>query len=179
MLPTPSPKTRQELIRAIPNLRAFGLALCGDPARADDLVQETLVKAWNKIETFEEGTSLKSWLFTILRNTYYSEFRRRRREMSDPDGEHASRLASAPDQQAAVELNELMQAMERLPAEQREALLLVGAEGLPYDDVAKITGCAVGTVKSRVNRARTRLAKWLDGDRAEQGLERSKHTMST
>ncbi|MEZ5923285.1 MAG: sigma-70 family RNA polymerase sigma factor [Hyphomicrobiaceae bacterium] len=160
----PTPQTRQALVGAIPNLRAFALALCGDPVRADDLVQETLVKAWHKLDTFEEGTSLKSWLFTILRNTFYSEYRRRRRETSDPDGEHAAKLKSQPSQHSALELNELMKAMDLLPPDQREALLLVGAEGLAYEEVAAITGCAVGTVKSRVNRARAKIAKMLDGE---------------
>jgi RNA polymerase sigma-70 factor, ECF subfamily len=161
MASTSSSTLRHELIGAIPNMRAFAISLCGNPDRADDLVQETLVKAWSKLDTFEEGTNLKAWLLTILRNHYYSEFRKRRREVADTDGEYSARLAAPPEQFAHLDMAEMMQALEQLPDDQREAILLVSAEGFSYEEAAEISGCAVGTIKSRVNRARNKLAEIL------------------
>ncbi|MGD9715232.1 MAG: sigma-70 family RNA polymerase sigma factor [Thermomicrobiales bacterium] len=152
---------KAELIGAIPNLRAFAVSLCSNADRADDLVQETLVKAWDKIDTFEEGTNLKAWLFTILRNAYFSEIRKYRREVADSDGEYAASLASQPEQFGHLEMVDLLDALDELPADQREAVLLVGAEGFAYEEAAEICGCAVGTIKSRVNRARNRLAQLM------------------
>ena len=150
------------LVGAVPNLRAFAISLCGDVDRADDLVQETLVKAWKNISSFEEGTNLKAWLFTILRNTYFSETRKRRREVSvDDDAIHA-RLSVHPEQQGAADLSDFKKALLELGDDQREALILVGAEGFSYEEAAEIAGCAIGTVKSRVNRARARLSEILD-----------------
>ena len=153
---------RQELVGAIPNLRAFAVALCGDVHLANDLVQETLLKAWTNHERFEAGTNLRAWLFTILRNTYFSIHRKARREIRDEEGEIAGRLVTQPDQLIHLEMIEFRKAMDLLPSDQREALLLVGAEGFSYDEAAAITGCAVGTIKSRVNRARGRLVELLD-----------------
>ena len=161
MLANPSEALKSELLRAIPNLRAFAVSICGNADRADDLVQEALVKAWDKIDTFQEGTSLKAWLFTILRNAYYSELRKYKRETADVDGEHAARLASNPEQPSHMDFQEMMAALELLPDEQREALLLVGAEGFAYEQAAEICDCAVGTIKSRVNRGRKRLAELM------------------
>lgn len=161
MAGTSSDALRQELIGAIPNMRAFAISLCGSPDRADDLVQETLVKAWSKMDTFEEGTNLKAWLLTILRNHYYSEFRKRRREVADTDGEYSARLASHPEQFGHLDMAEMIKALDQLPDDQREAILLVSAEGFSYEEAAEISGCAVGTVKSRVNRARNKLAEIL------------------
>jgi RNA polymerase sigma-70 factor (ECF subfamily) len=152
---------RDPLIAAVPNLRAFAISLCGDVDRADDLVQETLVKAWNNIESFEQGTNLKAWLFTILRNTYFSECRKLRREVKDSDGEYAGRLSVHPEQLGHMDLVDFKAALALLSDDQREALILIGAEGFSYEEVADICGCAVGTVKSRVNRARVRLAELL------------------
>lgn len=149
------------LVAAVPNMRAFAISLCSDVDRADDLVQETLVKAWKNLESFEEGTNLKAWLFTILRNTYFSECRKRRREVKDDDGSYTARLAVHPEQQGHLDLADFRRALTELSDDQREALILIGAEGFSYEEVAEICGCAVGTVKSRVNRARTRLADLL------------------
>jgi RNA polymerase sigma-70 factor, ECF subfamily len=157
----PSPAIREELVRSIPNLRAFAMSLCGNSARADDLVQETLMKAWDKLDTFQTGTNLKAWLFTILRNQFFSEQRTRRREVSDSDGVHSARLAVHPEQTGHMDMSDFLKALQELPTDQREALVLVGAEGFSYEEVAAIAGCAVGTVKSRVNRARNRLTEIL------------------
>ena len=152
---------REPLIAAVPNLRAFAISLCGDVDRADDLVQETLVKAWNKLSSFEQGTNFKAWLFTILRNTYFSERRKLRREVKDTDGEYAARLSVPPEQHGHMDMVDFKAALSRLSDDQRESLILIGAEGFSYEEVAAICGCAVGTVKSRVNRARVRLAELL------------------
>jgi len=146
-----------DLVAAIPNMRAFAISLCGNRDHADDLVQEALVKAWNHLDSFEQGTNLKAWLFTILRNAYFSELRKTKREVADSDGQLASRLSVPAEQQGHLDLVDLNNALGKLPVDQREALILVGAEGFSYEDAAAISGCAVGTVKSRVNRARTRL----------------------
>ncbi|ORE95476.1 sigma-70 family RNA polymerase sigma factor [Acuticoccus yangtzensis] len=152
---------REELIRQIPNLRAFAVSLCGNAERADDLVQEALMKAWASIEMFQEGTNMRAWLFTILRNVYYSEFRKKRREVEDADGKMAANLSTHPEQLGHLDMVDFREALSQLAADQREALILVGASGFSYDEAAEICGCAVGTVKSRVNRARTRLAELL------------------
>ena len=161
---TKSETLKSELIQAIPNMRAFAISLCGNADRADDLVQEALVKAWSKLETFEQGTNLRAWLLTILRNHYYSEFRKRRREVADTDGEYAARLASQPEQYGHLDMVEMIRALEQLPPDQREALILVSAEGFAYEEAAEICSCAVGTIKSRVNRARKRLAELMQVD---------------
>ena len=153
----PSPALQDELMRAIPNLRAFAMSLCGNWARADDLAQETLVKAWDKLASFEEGTNLRAWLFTILRNLFFSEQRKRRREVEDADGHLSAQLSTPPEQHGAMDMADFLLALQQLPVDQREALVLIGAEGFSYQDVAAISGCAVGTIKSRVNRARSRL----------------------
>ncbi len=162
---------KDRLIEAMPNLRAFAISLCGTSDRADDLVQETLVKAWNKIDSFEDGTNLKAWLFTILRNTYFSQYRKGRRELADTDGEYSSRLSVQPQQQGHIDVQDLSAALNELPDDQREALVLVAAEGFSYEQAAEISDCAVGTIKSRVSRARTRLAEimQLDADDSFSG----------
>ena len=149
---------KEALLGLIPNLRAFAVSLCGDIERADDLVQETLLKAWNHLDSFEEGTNLRAWLFTILRNTYFSECRRRRREVEDRDGTKAADLSVHPEQLGHLDMQDFRRALDGLPAEQREALVLVGAAGFSYEEAAEICGCAVGTIKSRVNRARAKLS---------------------
>src|SRR5207244_5451783 len=125
----------------------------GDIERADDLVQETLLKAWDHLESFQEGTNLRAWLFTILRNTYFSECRRRRREVEDRDGTKAGDLAVHPGQQGHLDMEDFRRALNLLPPDQREALVLVGAAGFSYGEAAAISQCAVGTIQSRVNRA--------------------------
>jgi RNA polymerase sigma-70 factor, ECF subfamily len=159
--PTASSQITADLLSVIPNLRAFAVSLCGNLDRADDLVQETLVKAWSNIGSFVEGTNLRAWLFTILRNIYYSEYRKRRREVADPDGTFAAKLATAPAQSGHMDLLDFHAALQQLPSDQREALILIGASGMSYEEAAGICGSAIGTMKSRVNRARSRLAEML------------------
>jgi RNA polymerase sigma-70 factor (ECF subfamily) len=159
--PSMNVRMTADLLAVIPNLRAFAVSLCGNLDRADDLVQETLVKAWSNLGSFVEGTNLRAWLFTILRNIYYSEYRKRRREVADPDGSIAGRLATVPAQDGHMDLLDFREALQKLPADQREALILIGASGLSYEEAAGICGCAVGTMKSRVNRARSRLVDLL------------------
>ena len=160
------PPERDVMLAAVPNLRAFAMSLSGNVDRADDLVQGTLMRAIANINTFQPGTNMQAWLFTILRNLFRSEFRKRRREVEDADGSYADSLASAPQQHGGLEFKELLAALAKLPLVQREALLLVGASGFSYDEAAAICGIAVGTIKSRVSRARTFLAQLLMLDSA-------------
>jgi RNA polymerase sigma-70 factor (ECF subfamily) len=152
---------RESMLAAVPGLRAFAMSLCGKMDRADDLVQETLLRALTNIDSFEPGTNMSAWLFTILRNLFRSEYRKRRREVEDGEGRLAESLKSPPDQQSHMEFEEFRVALAKLPPDQREALILVGASGFSYEEAAQICGSAVGTIKSRVNRARTRLAELL------------------
>src|SRR5450755_2140240 len=153
---------RQDMVAAIPRLRAFAVSLCGNPDRADDLVQETLAKALLNIKSFSIGTNLLAWLFTILRNAYYSEFRKRRREVADVDGSLSGTLVSKANQDDHMEFLDFRNALQTLPPDQREALILIGASGLSYEEAAEICKCAVGTMKSRVSRARSRLSELLE-----------------
>src|ERR1700684_662374 len=155
------PAIRDQVLSTVPSLRAFAISLCGNIDRADDLVQETLLRALSHIDSFEPGTNMPAWLFTILRNVFRSEYRKRRREVEDADGSYADSLTSLPNQTASLEMDEFRKALDHLPADQREALILVGASGFSYEEAAQICVCAVGTIKSRVNRARTRLADLL------------------
>ena len=167
-------KFRADLLTVTPNLRAFAVSLVGDQDRADDLVQDTILRALQKQDGFEPGTKLQAWLFTIMRNQFYSTYRKHKREVEDVDGLYAAKLSTLPDQPGRVEFAELRCALARLSDEQREAVLLIGAEGLSYEEVAVICGVAVGTIKSRVNRARRRLAELLghehDGDIGPDGV---------
>ena len=155
---------RKAVLGSVPSLRAFAISLCGNVDRADDLVQETLLRALANIDTFQPGTNMSAWLFTILRNHFRSEYRKRRREVEDSEGHYADTLKSQPEQYGQIEFNEFRAALSHLPTDQREALILVGASGFSYEEAANICGCAVGTIKSRVNRARTRLAELLSID---------------
>lgn len=150
------------LLGSIPSLRAFALSLCGVPDRADDLLQETIMKAWAKQESFEAGTNIKAWLFTILRNEFYSQMRKRGREIGDPDDIYTSKMAVQPNQHGAMDMEDFKKALAELSDDQREAIILVSASGFSYDEAAEICGCAVGTIKSRINRARARLQEILD-----------------
>lgn len=161
---TVSDELRNELLQTIPSLRAFAVSLCGNATRADDLVQEALVKAWANFTSFREGTNLRAWLFTILRNEYYSQMRKKGREVEDADGEIAARVPVQGQQTGHIEMQEMKRALAQLPYDQREAIILVGASGMSYQEAAEICGIAVGTVKSRVSRARARLAELLDED---------------
>jgi RNA polymerase sigma-70 factor, ECF subfamily len=157
---------RDEVVSLIPALRAFAWSLSHNGSDADDLVQDTLIKAWTNREKFEPGTNLRAWLFTILRNTYYTNVIRRRREVRDEQGEYASGLKAPATQDWSVAMRSLQLALAQLPDEHREALILVGAAGLSYEEAAEICGCALGTIKSRVNRARARLLKIMDAEHA-------------
>ena len=164
---SPNRNIREVMLAAVPSLRAFAISLCGNVDRADDLVQEALLRALANLSSFEPGTNMSAWLFTILRNLFRSEYRKRRREVEDVDGSYAEQLTFSPEQSTRLEINEFREALKALPPEQREALILVGASGFSYEEAARICGCAVGTIKSRVNRARTRLGEML----AIQGAE--------
>lgn len=153
---------KNDLLAAIPSLRAFAVSLAQNADKADDLVQETLVKAWDKHASFQPGTNLKAWLFTILRNEFYSQMRKRGREVQDSDGIMTGRLAVHPSQHGMLDLKDFRSALEQLPEDQREAIILIGASGFSYEEAAGICGCAVGTIKSRVSRARTRLQEILE-----------------
>lgn len=161
------PGLNDELLAASPKLRAFAMSLCGRSGgcneRAEDLVQETMLKALANIHSFTPGSNIAAWLFTILRNEFYSEFRKHRYEVRDEDGVHAAQIASGPAQEAHMHFLEFRDALDRLRPEHREALILVGASGLSYDDAARVSACAIGTMKSRVSRARVRLAEMLSG----------------
>lgn len=159
---------RGQLVDHLPALRAFALSLTRESASADDLVQDTVVKAWTNIDKFQAGTNLRAWLFTILRNTFYSARRKTRREVSDSDGIHAARQATRPDHDGRLALNDFRTAFRQLPDEQREALILVGASGFSYEEAAEMTGVAIGTVKSRANRGRRRLAELLHLEEGEE-----------
>lgn len=152
------PATRDAILGAVPSLRAFAISLSGNVDRADDLVQETMLRALANINSFQPGTNMSAWLFTILRNLFRSEYRKRKREVEDADGSYADSLKSQPEQNSHIEFEEFRTALAKLPSDQREALILVGASGFSYEEAAEICGCAVGTIKSRVNRARGRLA---------------------
>jgi RNA polymerase sigma-70 factor (ECF subfamily) len=152
---------RDMILAAVPSLRAFAISLTNDPVRADDLVQDTILRAWGNADRFERGTNINAWLFTILRNLFHSEYRKRKREVDDPEGFHASSLKSHPEQHSRLDFEDFRSALAQLSPDQREALILVGAEGLSYEEAAEICGVAVGTIKSRVNRARTRLGQML------------------
>src|ERR1700735_563946 len=163
---------KADLLDLIPFLRAFARSLCGNQETADDLAQETLVKAWQARNMFTAGTNLKAWLFTILRNQFYSD-RRRAWRQAPWDQDAAERIpGSSGEQSWAAELSDTARALNVLSDEQREALILVGAGGFSYEDAAAICKCAVGTVKSRVARARKALMEILDGDDTLEGVAR-------
>lgn len=158
---------RDDLVTHLGPMRAFAISLTRNPALADDIVQDTLVKAWTKIDSFEPGTNMRAWLFTILRNTFYSLRRKRSREVADVDGVMADQLSVKPAHDGRLVMKDFNDAFAQLPDEQREALLLVGASGFSYEEAADMCGCAVGTIKSRTNRARKRLAELMELDENE------------
>jgi RNA polymerase sigma-70 factor, ECF subfamily len=172
------PSVRDAMLAAIPSLRAFAISLSGSVDRANDLVQETVMRAMASIDSFTPGTNMQAWLFTILRNRFRSEYRKRRREVEDPDGSHLASLKAPPEQFGRLEFKELIAALAKLPHVQREALLLVAASGFSYEEAAAICEVAVGTIKSRVSRARQLLAEVLViGSPAEFGLDRATAAM--
>lgn len=154
---------KQELVELIPNLRAFSRSLCGNSDWADDLVQEAIMRAWAYQGSFEPGTNLKAWLFTILRNYFYSELRKKKRSLEMQNDAAALEAGVRAAQPSKLHLNDLVRELGRLTPDQREALILVSVNGFSYEEAAEICGCAVGTVKSRVARARRELETRLGG----------------
>lgn len=152
---------RDTLVDHLPALRAFAISLTRNISAADDLVQDTIVKAWTNIDKFAAETNLQAWLFTILRNTFYSSLRKNRREVADPEGIHAQGMFVRPDHDGKLAYSEFQLAFDQLSPEHREVLILVGASGFSCEEAAQMMGVAVGTVKSRTNRARKRLAELM------------------
>ena len=158
----PPPDPRDELPEHLPALRAFAISLTRDATQADDLVQDTIVKAWSNFDKFTPGSNLRAWLFTILRNTFFSAKRKTKREVPDPDGIHTAGLYEKPAHDGRLAFSDFQTAFDKLSPQQREVLILVGASGFSYEEAAEMTGVAVGTVKSRANRARQKLCELLD-----------------
>ena len=162
-VPLPDAEFKDELAQVIPHLRAFGRSLSGSRDIADDLVQETLLKAWAARKRFQAGTNMRAWTFIILRNLFLSQMRRARFK-GEWDDVTASKILAAPaSQDRHVELGDMQRALLHLPQPQREALILVGAGGFAYEEAAEICGCAVGTIKSRVARGRVALEALMSG----------------
>ena len=151
----------KQLLSLIPSLRAFARVLTRNPSEVDDLVQDTLVKAISNIHQFTPGTNLRAWLFTIERNTFYTAHQQRRRQAATPLDDNRA-LSVSPSQEWSVRVSAVQDAVLQLPAEQREALLLVAGAGMTYDEAAAVCQCALGTIKSRINRARHRLEELLE-----------------
>ncbi|WGH77708.1 RNA polymerase sigma factor [Jannaschia ovalis] len=155
------PDPRDELVEHLPAMRAFAVSLTRNAALADDMVQDSLVKAWSNLDKFQAGTNMRAWLFTILRNTYYSNRRKAKREVPDTDGAITASLSRKPDHDGRLNMMDFEVAFAKLPEEQREALVLVGASGFAYEEAAATCGVAVGTIKSRVNRGRAKLVELM------------------
>ena len=162
-IPLPDDEFKEQLAQVIPHLRAFGRSLSGSRDMADDLVQETLLKAWAARKRFQAGTNMRAWTFIILRNLFLSQMRRARFKGEWDDVTAAKILAAPASQDRHVELGDLQRALLHLPQPQREALILVGAGGFAYEEAAEICGCAVGTIKSRVARGRVALEALMTG----------------
>ncbi|MFP7673988.1 RNA polymerase sigma factor [Marivita sp. S0852] len=152
---------REEIVEHLPALRAFAMSLTRNASTADDVVQDSVEKAWKNFDKFQPGTNLRAWLFTILRNTYYSSRRKVKREVSDPEGVFVGQMSEKPAHDGHLQFEEFRKAFAKLPDEQREALTLVGAGGFSYEEAAEMCNCAIGTIKSRANRGRSRLAELL------------------
>lgn len=163
---------RTELVELIPALRAFARTFYSDPSQADDLVQDTLTRALASIHQYQPGTRMKSWLFTIMRNTFYTRIRIETREAPGKADCASLRPATDPTQEWSTRGREIARAIQRLPEQQREVIVLIGVLGASYEEAAGICGCAVGTIKSRLNRARLRLLKEMGEDSSRASLER-------
>ena len=161
---------KDELVTHLPALRAFALSLTRNRATADDMMQDAVLKAWSNMDKFQPGTNMRAWLFTILRNTYYSSRRKLNREVADVDNVFSDTLSVKPDHDGRLQMMDFKVAFDQLADEHREALILVGASGFSYDDAAEMCGVATGTMKSRVNRARAKLTELLKLD-DDQALE--------
>ncbi|MFO1239742.1 MAG: sigma-70 family RNA polymerase sigma factor [Sphingomonadaceae bacterium] len=160
---------RDQLVDLLPSLRAFSRGLCGHREMADDLAQDTVMRAWAARASYLQGSNFRAWMFMIMRNQFYTTIRKNAR-MTSLDPEVAERvLVVAPAQQDGLNVEDVAKALQKLPAEQREVLLLIGANGLSYEEAAEVTGCAMGTIKSRLARGRTALAALIDGPVDEAG----------
>lgn len=166
-----APDPREEILLYLTDLRGFAMSLTRNRAFADDIMQETILKAWSNIDRFEPGTNMKAWLFTILRNTYFTEHRRQKREYFEAMPGNGVEPTVRPDHDGHLALRDFKACFETLPDEQREALILVGAQGFSYKEAAATAGVAVGTIKSRVARARARLVQMLGLEDGWHGLE--------
>lgn len=155
---------RDQIIGHLPAIRAYALSLSQDRALADDLVQDAVIKAWTNFERFRPGSNLKAWLFTILRNLFYSHHRRQSHVVEDVDGRISARLAIKPAHDGRLQMNDLLDALKTLSLEQREALILIGALGFTYEEAAETCQVPLGTIKSRANRARSQIAALLELD---------------
>ena len=149
---------RDDIVALLPDLRAFSRFLCREREAADDLVQNTILSALDKQDQFEPGTNLKGWLFTIMRNRFYSDLRTQRRRPASIDSDTAPMLTAVDNPEATLALKELSSALFDLSPQSREALVLVGAGGFSYEEAAALCGCSVGTLKARVSRARKQLS---------------------
>lgn len=170
---------QSQVLEFLPALRAFARSLTRNRTEADDLVQETLLKALSNIDKFDPGTNLRAWLFTILRNTYYTDVRKRRRENDGLSVLSQQDTNVGPSQEWSMTLKSLKEALEHLPDDQREALVLVGAAGLSYEEAAEVCGCALGTIKSRVNRARAKLLTLMGAEATEEVVASDVVALST
>lgn len=167
---------RDEIIEHLPAMRAFAMSLTRNATLADDIVQDTVVKAWTNFHTYKHGTKLRAWLFTILRNSLYSHHRKLAREVEDVDGAFAAKLTVKPSHDGRIMLSEVMDAFEKLSVEQREVLLLVGASGFSYEEAAEMCGVSLGTIKSRMSRGRSALSAMLGYGEDEDFEVADQHT---
>ena len=158
-----TPSFKRELLATLPSLRAFAVSLSGRHDKADDLVQDTVMKAWAKQDSFELGTNMKAWLFTILRNEFYSQMRKRGREIQDTEGAFTERMAVHPSQYGIMDLGDFKKALDRLPDDQREAIILNRYEGLSFAEIAEMAGVTESAVKVRAFRGYERLRELLKG----------------
>lgn len=168
---------RDEMLDHLPSLRAFAMSLTRDRSQADDLVQDTIVRAWSKIDQFQVGTNMRAWMFTILRNCFYTQRRKQKREVADEDGAYAEQLSEKPAHDGHMALEEFKVAFAKLNDEQREALMLVGASGFSIEEAAQMCGCAPGTIKSRASRGRRRLAELMKLEDGEMPMMTDAVTM--
>ena len=160
----PETEFRDQLVAIIPELRVFARGLCTGRSIADDMVQDALTRAWSARKSYESGSNFRAWMFMILRNQYYTTIRKLSR-MVPWDPEAAERILIEPAAQDwQIEVSDVTAALQKITPEQREVLLLVGANGLTYEEAAEIAGCAVGTIKSRLARGRAALKAVIEGE---------------